>query len=78
MAHALAAGSPARRIGWVCACGGRLHDANGDPAPAEVERYASDPVLSCARCGRRYAYVPDGDSLAERGGPVVPEGALSV
>lgn len=77
-AHALAAGSPARRIGWVCACGGRLHDANGDPAPAEVERYASDPVLSCARCGRRYAYVPDGDSLAERGGPVVPEGALSV
>jgi UDP-2-acetamido-3-amino-2,3-dideoxy-glucuronate N-acetyltransferase len=76
--HALAAGNPARRIGWVCACGGRLRDANGDPAPAEVERYASDPVLSCTRCGRRYAYVPDGDSLAERGGPVVPEGALSV
>jgi acetyltransferase-like isoleucine patch superfamily enzyme len=76
--HALAAGSPARRIGWVCACGGRLHDANGAPAPAEVERYASDPILTCARCGRRYAYVPDDDSLAERGGPVVPEGALSL
>lgn len=76
--HALAAGSPARRIGWVCACGGRLHDANGAPAPAEVERYASDPILTCARCGRRYAYVPDDDSLAERGGPVVREGALSV
>jgi acetyltransferase-like isoleucine patch superfamily enzyme len=76
--YALAAGSPARRIGWVCACGGRLRDANGDPAPAEVERYASDPVLSCTRCGRRYAYVPDDDSLTERGGPVVPEGALSV
>jgi UDP-2-acetamido-3-amino-2,3-dideoxy-glucuronate N-acetyltransferase len=76
--HALAAGSPARRIGWVCACGGRLHDANGAPAPAEVERYASDPILTCARCGRRYAYVSDDDSLAERGGPVVPEGALSL
>ncbi len=76
--HALAAGSPARRIGWVCACGGRLRDANGAPAPAEVERYASDPVLTCARCGRRYAYVSDDDSLAERGGPVVSEGALSL
>ncbi len=77
-AHALAAGSPARRIGWVCACGGRLRDANGDPAPADVERYAIDPVLSCTRCGRRYAYVPDDDSLVERSGPVVREGALSV
>ena len=77
-AFALAAGNPARRIGWVCACGGRLHDANGAPAPAEVERYASDPELSCSRCGRRYAYVPDDDSLAEHGGPVVTEGALSV
>jgi acetyltransferase-like isoleucine patch superfamily enzyme len=76
--HALAAGNPARRIGWVCACGGRLRDANGDPAPAEVERYAIDPVLSCTRCGRRYAYVPDDDSLVERSGPVVREGALSV
>ncbi len=76
--HALAAGSPARRIGWVCACGGRLRDANGAPAPAEVERYAIDPVLTCVRCGRRYAYVPDDDSLTERSGPVVSEGALSV
>ena len=46
--------------------------------PAEVERYAIDPVLSCTRCGRRYAYVPDDDSLVERSGPVVREGALSV
>lgn len=26
-AHALVAGAPARRIGWVCACGARLLDA---------------------------------------------------
>jgi UDP-2-acetamido-3-amino-2,3-dideoxy-glucuronate N-acetyltransferase len=26
-AHALAVGSPARRVGWVCACGARLLDA---------------------------------------------------
>jgi UDP-2-acetamido-3-amino-2,3-dideoxy-glucuronate N-acetyltransferase len=25
--HALVAGNPARRIGWVCTCGGRLDDA---------------------------------------------------
>jgi len=26
-AHALVAGAPARRVGWVCACGNRLGDA---------------------------------------------------
>jgi UDP-2-acetamido-3-amino-2,3-dideoxy-glucuronate N-acetyltransferase len=25
-AHALIAGNPARRVGWVCACGERLGD----------------------------------------------------
>jgi UDP-2-acetamido-3-amino-2,3-dideoxy-glucuronate N-acetyltransferase len=37
--HALVVGVPARRIGWMCACGERLPD---------------DP-LACARCARRYA-----------------------
>jgi UDP-2-acetamido-3-amino-2,3-dideoxy-glucuronate N-acetyltransferase len=64
-AHALVAGSPARRIGWVCACGARLRDASGHPAPAQIERYAADPELSCERCGRRYGYDPDTDSLEE-------------
>jgi len=26
--YALVVGSPARRIGWVCSCGGRVHSAN--------------------------------------------------
>ena len=63
--HALVAGNPARRIGWVCACGARLMDGNGDPAPAEIERYASNPQLSCERCGRRYRYEADEDTLRE-------------
>lgn len=66
--HALVAGSPARRIGWVCACGARLMDANGKAAPAIVERYAVDPELSCDRCGRSYGYVAAEDSLIERAG----------
>jgi hypothetical protein len=70
--HALVAGNPAHRIGWVCACGNRLSAGNGDPAPAIVERYASDPFLTCSRCERRYVYVPDHDSLEERRGPVIP------
>lgn len=64
--HALVAGNPAHRIGWVCACGSRLADGNGSPAPALPELYAPDPVLHCPRCGRRYAYVPDAETLHER------------
>jgi acetyltransferase-like isoleucine patch superfamily enzyme len=63
--HALVAGNPARRIGWVCACGARLMDGRGSPAPAEIERYASNPELSCERCGRRYRYEADEDTLRE-------------
>jgi UDP-2-acetamido-3-amino-2,3-dideoxy-glucuronate N-acetyltransferase len=69
--HALVAGVPARRIGWVCACGARLMDANGHPAPATVERYAVDPELGCARCGRSYGYLTAEDALTERGGATV-------
>jgi UDP-2-acetamido-3-amino-2,3-dideoxy-glucuronate N-acetyltransferase len=67
--HALVAGSPARRVGWVCACGHRLHDSMGHPAPAKPERYAIDTDLVCATCGRRYGYVPDGETLEQRTGP---------
>ena len=74
-AHALVAGTPARRIGWVCACGRRLLDSSGAPAPAEVERYGADPYLACGRCERRYEYVSDEDALIERRGPRVVEAA---
>jgi UDP-2-acetamido-3-amino-2,3-dideoxy-glucuronate N-acetyltransferase len=71
--HALVAGNPARRIGWVCSCGHRLKDSTGHDAPAERERYAIDTNLVCDSCGRHYAYVPDGETLEERTGP--PQGA---
>jgi acetyltransferase-like isoleucine patch superfamily enzyme len=67
--HALVVGSPAHRIGWVCACGARLVDSNGDPVQAEPGRYAAHTDLVCANCERHYAYVPDGETLEERSGP---------
>jgi len=66
---ALVAGSPARRIGWVCACGERLLDSNGDPAQAAPGRYAAHTELMCGGCRRTYAYIPDGEKLEERTGP---------
>jgi UDP-2-acetamido-3-amino-2,3-dideoxy-glucuronate N-acetyltransferase len=66
---ALVAGSPARRIGWVCACGERLVDANGEPAPAQPDRYAAHTELMCGGCRRTYAYIPDAETLEERTGP---------
>jgi UDP-2-acetamido-3-amino-2,3-dideoxy-glucuronate N-acetyltransferase len=64
--HALVAGNPARRIGWVCACGRRLRDSTGHDAPPEPERYALDTDLVCETCGRHYGYVPDAETLEER------------
>ena len=43
-AHALVAGNPARRIGWVCRCG---------------ERLAGDP-LRCPECGTEYKLSGEG------------------
>jgi UDP-2-acetamido-3-amino-2,3-dideoxy-glucuronate N-acetyltransferase len=74
-AHALVAGSPARVIGWVCACGHRLQDSTGHPAPATRERYAIDPELTCSVCGRHYRFGGDEGELQEQSGPVVQEGA---
>jgi acetyltransferase-like isoleucine patch superfamily enzyme len=67
--HALVVGSPARRIGWMCACGMRLQDSQGEPAPAEPDRYSLDTDLICPQCGRTYVYVPDAETLDERTGP---------
>lgn len=52
--HALVAGSPARRIGWVCACGQRLVDASGGQVRGDYEGAAS-----CPRCPSRYAISAD-------------------
>ncbi len=74
-AHALVGGNPARVLGWVCACGQRLHDSTGHPAPATRERYAIDRGLACPACGRQYAFVGDEESLQEQRGPVISQGA---
>ncbi len=66
---ALVVGNPARRLGWVCACGARLTDADGDPAAAIPPPYAAHTELLCPSCGRVYAYVPDAETLEERSGP---------
>lgn len=76
-AHALVAGNPARVIGWVCACGLRLHDSTGHPAPATRERYANNPELTCPACGRRYAFVGDEGMLQEQPGPAITQGATA-
>ena len=60
--HALVVGNPARRLGWVCACGARLDDAvTGGPAAAVP---AHD--LLCAVCERRFVYVADAETLHEQ------------
>jgi acetyltransferase-like isoleucine patch superfamily enzyme len=62
--YALVVGNPARRIGWMCACGARLVDAAGNPARPEV---TGDDAL-CPSCDRRYVYVPDSEALIEQAG----------
>jgi acetyltransferase-like isoleucine patch superfamily enzyme len=60
--HALVVGNPARRIGWMCACGARLEGANGRPASGDAPGSAE---LRCPTCGRTYTYVADPESLRE-------------
>jgi UDP-2-acetamido-3-amino-2,3-dideoxy-glucuronate N-acetyltransferase len=64
--HALVAGNPARRIGWVCACGARLTDSTGADTASDL---SPDASLGCSRCGRGYAFRPQTGSLVERTGP---------
>jgi acetyltransferase-like isoleucine patch superfamily enzyme len=64
--HALVAGNPARRLGWVCSCGLRLMADDGAPAVAEPPHYALHPELRCPSCDRAFVYVPDDDALEER------------
>lgn len=43
-AHALVAGSPARRMGWVCACGGRLDAALSCPECGQAHELVDEDV----------------------------------
>jgi UDP-2-acetamido-3-amino-2,3-dideoxy-glucuronate N-acetyltransferase len=61
--YALVAGNPARRLGWVCACGTRLTGPTGANA---VPNPSPDDPLACKRCGRAFAFNPAAGSLVER------------
>ena len=61
--YALVAGNPARRLGWVCACGSRLTDGSRGNAPADP---STGTLLDCTRCGRAYDFHPKTGSLTER------------
>lgn len=52
--HALVAGSPARRIGWVCGCGQRLVDDAGVQVRADFEG-----AVRCPRCPSTYTISGD-------------------
>lgn len=39
--NSLVVGNPARQIGWVCSCGGRLDST-------------ADPITTCSRCGSEW------------------------
>jgi acetyltransferase-like isoleucine patch superfamily enzyme len=60
--YAVVVGNPARRLGWVCACGLRLSGADGAPAPADL---AGGDEAFCVACERTFTYVPDAEGLIE-------------
>lgn len=60
---ALVAGNPARRLGWVCACGSRLTDASGANAAPDP---STNAPLTCPQCGLGYDFHPQSGSLTER------------
>jgi UDP-2-acetamido-3-amino-2,3-dideoxy-glucuronate N-acetyltransferase len=57
--YALVVGNPARRIGWVCACGTRLPDSAGAESGAPA-------ITTCPACGRIYELNPSTGSLTQR------------
>jgi UDP-2-acetamido-3-amino-2,3-dideoxy-glucuronate N-acetyltransferase len=69
--HALVAGNPARRLGWVCVCGARLADQTGEPAAPVPSSAGPGSELHCPRCSRRYRYVPEVETL--EAWPLVPQ-----
>jgi UDP-2-acetamido-3-amino-2,3-dideoxy-glucuronate N-acetyltransferase len=66
-AHALAVGNPARRIGWVCACGMRLETLDGVPSGPTMDTPLTE--LRCPTDGRTYAFRAADEQLAEHSSP---------
>ena len=64
--HALVVGNPARRIGWVCACGGRLAD---DLACGECGTAHDETPGRVARARLRPAIPPTPGPLGRRRQP---------
>jgi UDP-2-acetamido-3-amino-2,3-dideoxy-glucuronate N-acetyltransferase len=62
--HALVVGNPARRLGWVCACGRRLVDEAGGPFGATRSGRAA-----CPACGTDYDVEGDHCVAVTRGVP---------
>jgi acetyltransferase-like isoleucine patch superfamily enzyme len=73
--HALVAGNPARRLGWVCFCGQRLRDAvAGDPVagdPVAGQPVRGTPVpgdfagdAACPVCATRFRIAGDACAAA--------------
>ena len=60
--HALVVGNPARRIGWMCACGARLQGPDGRSVSGDRPRTTE---LHCPSCARTYVYVADPEGLRE-------------
>lgn len=67
--YALAAGHPARQVGWVCRCGHPLtephppHETN-TPTVARHTGTDSDVSLRCTACGDCYTLAPDGRQVS--------------
>ena len=64
--YALVAGNPARRLGWVCACGRRLVDLEG-----QAVNGASSDTASCPACGVVYDIDADELCASHDGGRIV-------
>jgi acetyltransferase-like isoleucine patch superfamily enzyme len=73
--HALVAGNPARRIGWVCVCGAGLVDSTGGRARGDRDPDMIGQPLVCPDCDRRYAFADDGATLQEQERSSIGSGA---
>ncbi len=72
--HALVAGNPARRMGWVCACGARLLNSSGDPAAARIP-WPTRRIRTCAAGRATGATTTSPMPRCSSSAPAIPQGA---